>query len=540
MKKFCSLECLENYRDIHNRVIKKCKNCNNDFKCSKIKDRNKNCCSEECNIKYRADKIEKRECLLCKKEFESPKWEYKVFCSKECREESLNLNNRIIKKCVICGEEFKCAKARNELKNYCSKECKNKDNKEMKVKVEEGKEIKCVFCNEIINSINKKFCLDECKNKYLNINNTVIKQCKICNKDFKCTKSKGKSQNYCSKECRNKRYEKDRHIQKCKECEKDFSVSNYLLNRKKFCSKKCKEKYLDKNNRIIKKCVICGEEFKCSKSESEWKETCSKECAKINVEQIKINGHEIRKCIQCEKEFECFKSSQQICCSKECREKYINRTIKIKEECTICHSIKYVVPSRHRTEMPICNKPKCKSALMSMQKMGENNPNYIGRVRNTNCIVCKKEYKDYMGNSIFCSLECRGKWQEENLCGENNPFYGHHHTEEVKRVISEKNRKGWNENINRAIRGFNRYKVWRKSVYVRDDWTCQVCGIRGGSLHAHHIKELYKLIEEYPDIEAKYIEDPFGLMDDDYFWDIENGQTCHVECHYETYHTKKL
>ncbi len=40
-----------------------------------------------------------------------------------------------------------------------------------------------------------------------------------------------------------------------------------------------------------------------------------------------------------------------------------------------------------------------------------------------------------------------------------------------------------------------RYKEWRTAVFQRDDYTCQVCQKRGGSLHAHHVKGWAKFPE---------------------------------------------
>jgi len=49
---------------------------------------------------------------------------------------------------------------------------------------------------------------------------------------------------------------------------------------------------------------------------------------------------------------------------------------------------------------------------------------------------------------------------------------------------------------NHKIRESKAYKDWIKKVFNRDNWTCQICGKKGGKLHAHHIKPFAK----YPEL----------------------------------------
>lgn len=39
------------------------------------------------------------------------------------------------------------------------------------------------------------------------------------------------------------------------------------------------------------------------------------------------------------------------------------------------------------------------------------------------------------------------------------------------------------------------YKTWRTAVFERDNYTCQICKIKGGKLNAHHIKSWSKFPE---------------------------------------------
>lgn len=74
--------------------------------------------------------------------------------------------------------------------------------------------------------------------------------------------------------------------------------------------------------------------------------------------------------------------------------------------------------------------------------------------------------------------------------------------------------KGGITKTNRIIRNSIEYRLWRESVFKRDNWTCVWCGIRGGRLEADHIK-------------------PFSLFPELRFA-IDNGRTLCKECHKKT------
>lgn len=55
------------------------------------------------------------------------------------------------------------------------------------------------------------------------------------------------------------------------------------------------------------------------------------------------------------------------------------------------------------------------------------------------------------------------------------------------------------------------YHEWREAVYLRDNFTCQLCGQVGGQLEAHHIRPF----ATYPSLR----------------YEISNGITLCKECH---------
>jgi len=83
--------------------------------------------------------------------------------------------------------------------------------------------------------------------------------------------------------------------------------------------------------------------------------------------------------------------------------------------------------------------------------------------------------------------------------------------------IGGKNSNFWKGGIcpeNMKIRTSIEYKLWRKAVFERDNFTCIWCGQKGGNLNADHIK-------------------PFALFPELRFA-IDNGRTLCEDCHRKT------
>jgi group I intron endonuclease len=139
---------------------------------------------------------------------------------------------------------------------------------------------------------------------------------------------------------------------------------------------------------------------------------------------------------------------------------------------------------------------------MSEVKRGEKNHNY--------------------GKHYSHSEETKKKMSEAKK-GKKNPFYGKHHTEEIKRKISEKekdekhyNWKGGVTSKHKKVRNSLEMRLWKKAVLERDNFTCQVCGKKGGKLHAHHINNF----SDFPELRFA----------------IDNGITLCKKCHKEFHH----
>lgn len=117
--------------------------------------------------------------------------------------------------------------------------------------------------------------------------------------------------------------------------------------------------------------------------------------------------------------------------------------------------------------------------------------------------VCNCENEAYISFSKFqdgqrCKV-CKSRKITEKLSGPKSPLYNH------------------NKSIEERIRDrkYPEYQMWRRSVFARDNYTCQCCGQIGGVLNAHHIEA--------------YSRNPALRID------LANGITLCEECH-KDYH----
>lgn len=86
--------------------------------------------------------------------------------------------------------------------------------------------------------------------------------------------------------------------------------------------------------------------------------------------------------------------------------------------------------------------------------------------------------------------------------------------------------------LTKQIRACFEYRQWKSDCFRRDDYTCQLCGDKGGWKEVDHYPKTFSSI--FHDNDIKTIDDAVKCVE---FWDINNGRTlcngCHIYFHHE-------
>lgn len=136
----------------------------------------------------------------------------------------------------------------------------------------------------------------------------------------------------------------------------------------------------------------------------------------------------------------------------------------------------------------------------------------------------------------FCGNSCAGKWKYKNSDKVKNAIKiglekAHKNLpERTKRLMTGKSKPYFrgdkNPNWKGGTYGTERHRdmgrieyiQWRRYVYIRDNYTCSICGEKGGKLNAHHIKNW----KDFPELR----------------YNINNGATLCKSCHKEIHKNK--
>lgn len=237
-------------------------------------------------------------------------------------------------------------------------------------------------------------------------------------------------------------------IVSCPECGRQFSTYQ-----RKFCSKDCLHSFRKKkasgesnanfkNATLKKKCEICGKIIRTFKSQD--RRFCSKKCTKA--------WHKRRS-------------------EKTAYEKNFAKL-------TTLGNMKLKIPAKYKrgaNPIKICN--LCRVVFFETSCRGYCEDCSTKKIK---CVVCNKimEVKPYF-NKKTCSKACKAEHgRREQLGSKSHLWQGGKTAKSLKR------------------RNCLPYKNWRKSVFVRDDYTCKMCNQKGGKLAAHHIKT----VKDYPEL----------------------------------------
>lgn len=244
-------------------------------------------------------------------------------------------------------------------------------------------------------------------------------------------------------------------------------------------------------NAVLKPCPTCGVWFPVKRSHAPHATYCSRQCMAAGYRErlcgsanpnYRAAGWHV--CSTCGASFHTYNKAQRRC-SLACRphrswppkkeappkpikavapkleKKATQPHVRVIRHC-VCCDVPLLTEKRHAHYCA-----SCRSARWAERVRIQNRRVKVAAI----CRMCGKEMLLRPGDRmVTCSPECSRQWRSTRQKGANS------HLWKGGRVVEAL-----------CIRNSYTYHDWRTAVYVRDDYTCQMCGEKGGKLCVHHI-----------------------------------------------------
>jgi endogenous inhibitor of DNA gyrase (YacG/DUF329 family) len=265
---------------------------------------------------------------------------------------------------------------------------------------------------------------------------------------------------------------------------------------------------------------------------------------------MKSNSKKEKNCINCNNIFLYYPSEKnKKFCSKKCYHSYpkpkgkdSKKYSKIEIKCHHCNKLYDEFPNKiKRFKLHFCTKDCYNKYQTNKEK---NNTKFIIK----NCAICNNEirrteahFKNRPAKNYYCSTKCKDINLKKNRGGFspftkkcfycNNDFTIESKNKRTVKYCSREcmklgfpkgeNHNNFKKELSRDYRSkhrlFPEVQIWRKTIFKRDQYTCQICNKIGDRLNAHHF-------ENYSSNKDKR-------------FNIDNGITLCIKCH-KSFHSE--
>lgn len=266
---------------------------------------------------------------------------------------------------------------------------------------------------------------------------------------------------------------------------------------------------------MCRKCIICGKDISHLKSNA--KLCGDKKCEYAYAKIRKATKDDDRFCEICGDKINDLPRQRKICLKEECIRQQKIRKYHSALKAKICERCGNEFEGTYKQKL--C--PQCRENRKPLERKEIEVTLY--------CKYCKKPIgKEVRLMTILSSTEdytfvcdeCKQAHREETAerMRQHNPMFDKNVSKKVAKTLKQRYKDGtipkhfgkdnWNwkgnRNFNKAVR--INLRKWVKEMFIKNNFTCQICGKNKGELHVHHIEPLRDIISNFMEKENYTIE----------------------------------